>query len=171
MASFTLEELQSMITVNMGDYKTARGDKKLITKDLGSCVGIAMWDSQTGVGGLLHIMLPQYIPNRTETSFIAAKYADTGLEEMVKVLVQQGAGRERLAAKLAGAAHMVKVDQVPESRDISSRNLAAVKKKLAELKIPVLAYEVGDYYPRTVVFEPGSGTFRIVTPGKADKIL
>lgn len=171
MASFTLEELQSMITVNMGDYKTARGDKKLITKDLGSCVGIAMWDPKTGVGGLLHIMLPQYMPNRQETSFIAAKYADTGLEELVRVLVQQGAGRERLVTKLAGAAHMVKVEQVPESEDISSRNLTAVKKKLAELKIPILASEVGDYCPRTIVFELKSGTLRIITPGREEKMI
>ncbi|MBO5033071.1 MAG: chemotaxis protein CheD [Lachnospiraceae bacterium] len=171
MAAFTTEELQSMIIVNMGDYKTAKGSRKLITKDLGSCVGIAMRDPETGIGGLLHIMLPQYMPNGWETSFTAAKYADTGLDELAKALVQQGAVRERLVAKLAGAAHMVKVEQVPESRDISSRNLAAVRKKLAELNIPVLASDVGDYYPRTVVFEPESGALRIIAPGKAEKTI
>ena len=36
-------------------------------------------------------------------------------------------------AKLAGAAHMIKSPNVPESMDISSRNLAAVKRKQEEL--------------------------------------
>ena len=37
--------------------------------------------------------------------------------------------------------------------------------------IPVLAADVGEYWPRTVVFEPGSGSFRILTPGKEEKLI
>ncbi len=170
MATFTVAELRSMIVVNMGDYKTAKGEGKLMTKDLGSCVGVAVRDPQTGVGGLLHVMLPYHNAARMEkVSFAATKYADIGLEEMVRDLVKQGAGREHLVAKIAGAAHMIRNATIPESEDISSRNLMAVKEKLAELGIPLLASDVGEDFPRTVVFEPGNGTFRILTPGKAEK--
>lgn len=170
VAAFTVAELESMILVNMGDYKTAKGEKNLMTKDLGSCVGVAVWDPQTGVGGLLHVMLPHYGgPGECGALSAATKYADTGLDEMTRALVQQGAKRSRLVAKIAGAAHMIKNATIPESRDISARNLTAVMKKLEELRIPVLAADVGEHFPRTVVFEPGSGTFRILTPGKAEK--
>lgn len=169
--AFSLGELQSMVTVNMGDYKLGRGSQKLITRDLGSCVAVAMRDPQTGVGGLLHIMLPKYDSNSAGEVPNFAKYADTGIEELVKKLVLQGAKRERLVVKLAGAAHMVKTEGVSESMDISSRNLNAVKKILAKMNIPVLAAEVGGHSPRTVVFEPGSGVFRILTVGKADRML
>ncbi len=167
--AFTLDELQSMITVNMGDYKLARGSQKLITRDLGSCVAIAMYDSQTGIGGLLHIMLPQYTNIAPGTEQNPAKYADTGIETLIKELVMKGAKRERLVAKLAGGAHMVRSDS--ESSDISSRNAKAVRKKLALMNIPVLAAELGGYHPRTVTFEPGNGTLRILTAGKTDKVL
>ena len=170
MATFTVAELESMIVVNMGDYKTAQGEKKLMTKDLGSCVGVAVWDPQTGVGGLLHVMLPHHHAVSEEgAAFVAAKYADSGLDEMIRDLVMQGAARGHLVAKIAGAAHMIKNATIPESRDISARNLAAVREKLEELRIPLLAADVGEHFPRTVVFEPGSGTFRIFTPGKAEK--
>lgn len=170
MATFTVAELQSMLLVNMGDYKTARGDQKLLTKDLGSCVGVAVRDPQTGVGGLLHVMLPHYHAAYEEvTTAAAAKYADTGLDEMIRVLVMQGAERSRMVAKIAGAAHMIRNAAIPESRDISARNLTAVKEKLEELQIPLLAADVGEHFPRTVVFEPGSGTFRILTPGREEK--
>ena len=72
MATFTVAELESMVVVNMGDYKTARGEKKLMTKDLGSCVGVALRDPQTGVGGLLHVMLPHHSETRADESFFAA---------------------------------------------------------------------------------------------------
>lgn len=170
MATFTVAELESMIVVNMGDFKTAKGEQKLMTKDLGSCVGVAVRDPRTGVGGLLHVMLP-HRGAAAEASFIASKYADTGLDELVRALVLQGAGRGHLVAKIAGAAHMIRSASIPESRDISSRNLSAVRQKLEALQIPLLAADVGAYFPRTVVFEPGSGTFRIFTPGKEQKMI
>lgn len=170
MATFTVAELESMIVVNMGDYKTAKGEKNLMTKDLGSCVGVAVRDSQTGIGGLLHVMLPHCGETGGDNiPFIAAKYADSGIDEMIRALVMQGAERERLVAKIAGAAHMIRNAMIPESRDISARNLEAVMQKLEQLQIPLLAADVGDHFPRTVVFQPGSGTFRILTPGKAEK--
>ncbi|MDE7321222.1 MAG: chemotaxis protein CheD [Lachnospiraceae bacterium] len=170
MAAFTVEELKNMIVVYMGDYKTSCGERKLMTKDLGSCIGVAVRDPHVGVGGLLHVMLPHYCGS-DEKSFVRAKYADTGLDEMINTLVRQGAKREHLVAKIAGGAHMIRSTQVPESRDISSRNLEAVKQKLGELSIPVLAADVGEYWPRTVVFDPGSGSFRILTPGKEEKVI
>ena len=67
--------------------------------------------------------------------------------------------------------HIVKTENVPESQDISSRNLKAVCQKLQEYNIPILASEVGDYFPRTVIFEPASGSFQIKTAGKEDRFL
>ena len=49
----------SIILVNMADYKVATGTKKLMTRDLGSCVAVCMRDPVRGIGGLLHIMLPK----------------------------------------------------------------------------------------------------------------
>lgn len=106
MAAFTVAELENMVIVNMGDYKTAKGEKKLMTKDLGSCVGVALRDPHTGVGGLLHVMLPNHTMT-SRTDFVAAKYADSGLDEMIDTLVLEGAHRKRLVAKIAGAAHIV----------------------------------------------------------------
>ena len=171
VGAFSVEELESMIVVEMGAYKTAKGGRKLITWDLGSCIGIALRDPVSGVGGLLHIMLPHHTCASKTEPFTAAKYANTGLDEMVQAIVHQGGRREHLVAKIAGGAHMLKSVQIPESSDISSRNLEAVEKKLGEMNIPVLASEVGGHHARTVVFEPGSGAFRIVTRGKEVKVL
>lgn len=157
------------IVVYMADYKLAKGNQQLITRDLGSCVGVAMWDSFKGIGGLLHIMLP-VCPDRLDTEKYP-KYADTGIDLMVSKLIMSGASKERLKVKLAGAAHIIRTDGIPESEDISSRNLYAVRKKLRELNIPILSMDVEDYFPRTMIFQPENGSLTIRTFGKPDRMI
>ena len=47
------------IIVGMADCRVAEGaGQVLATFALGSCIGLAIYDPQTKVGGLLHYMLP-----------------------------------------------------------------------------------------------------------------
>lgn len=164
-------ELQDVVVVGMGDYELSQGTRQLMTRDLGSCVGVAIRDPHIGLGGLLHVMLPNYMQHDPLGAAQRTRYADIGIEEMVGRLIIRGADKTRLEAKIAGAAHMIKLGDTPESRDISSRNLAAVRKKLAEMHIPILAAEVGGAYPRTVYYEPASGLLRVHTSGMEERML
>ena len=163
--------MQEMIVVNMADLKLARGKQKLITRDLGSCVAVAMRDPEKAIGGLLHVMLPECSDPEKTGEETYPKYDDTGIDLMIKQMVLAGASKNRLTAKLAGAAHMVKTEFVPISEDLSSRNLEAVKRRLAKYQIPIVAMEVEDEYPRTVVFEPERGILQIKTIGRADRFI
>ena len=98
--------MESMIVVNMGDYKTSKGEKKLMTKDLGSCVGVAVRDPQTGVGGLLHVMLPARVDPNDPKVF---KYADSGIRETLRKLTAFGLVKSRTVVKIAGGAKMFEV--------------------------------------------------------------
>lgn len=159
--------MEDYITVKIADYKVAKGTQKLITRDLGSCVAVALRDPEKRIGGLLHVMLPFSIQDVEESQY--PKYADSGITALVNKLYQMGADKKKLVAKIAGAAHIIRTPGVPEEQDISSRNLKAVREKLTELSIPILAQEVEDYIPRTVIFEPQTGELVIKTVGKADK--
>ena len=50
--------MSELIRVGMADYKTGTYPNSLISYGLGSCIGIALFDPITKVGGLAHIMLP-----------------------------------------------------------------------------------------------------------------
>jgi chemotaxis protein CheD len=167
---FTRKELENMIEVGMADFKTAVGDKKFLTRDLGSCVAVALRDGKNGVGGLLHLMLA-CAPTRGGIDINPAKYADTGIDVMLGRMLLQGAKKEFITAKIIGAAHMVKTEEVSEDKDISSRNLIAVKRKLGSLNIPILASAVGGHHPRTVVFETRTGSVRLITSGMEDRYI
>ena len=96
--------MSTMIKVGMADLKICKAPDAITTLGLGSCVGIALRDPVTKVGGLAHIMLPD--SKAIQGVSHVPKFADTGIEELVKVVVQAGATRSRLVAKIAGGAQM-----------------------------------------------------------------
>ncbi len=159
-----------IIKVGMADLKTCKAPDGLITLGLGSCVGIAMRDPVTQIGGLVHIMLPDSTAMRGNNSVIE-KFADTGITELVRQLVALGADRTRLVAKIAGGATMFQVQSRNDIMKIGERNVQATIDKLKEMNIKILAQDTGENYGRTVTFFPETGEFHIRAVGKSQKII
>ena len=67
--------MAEVIKVGMADLKIAKNPDILTTLGLGSCIGIAVWDPMTKIGGLAHIMLPDSTKIRNNSNI--AKFADT----------------------------------------------------------------------------------------------
>ena len=153
----------------MADLNVCVAPNGITTLGLGSCVGIALRDPVTKIGGLAHIMLPDSTTIRNNTNI--PKFADTGIEELVKQVVAKGASRARLVAKIAGGAQMFAFQTKSDMVRIGERNVEASKKKLRELKIPILAEDTGKNYGRTVIFYPETGDFIIRAVGKAESVI
>ena len=154
------------IKVGMADLKVCVSPDSITTLGLGSCVGIALRDPVTKIGGLAHIMLPDSTSIRNNSN--VPKFADTGIEELVKQVTKKGANRNRLVAKIAGGAQMFAFGSNSEAVRVGERNVQAVKKKLGELKIPILAEDTGKNFGRTVIFYPETGDFVIRAVGKSE---
>ena len=162
--------MSEIIKVGMADLKVCTAPDGVTTLGLGSCVGIAIRDPATKIGGLAHIMLPDSTAIRGSESNIA-KFADTGIIELIRQMEALGAKRSRMTAKLAGGAMMFSFQNKSEMVRIGDRNVEAAKKKLAELQIPILAEDTGENYGRTVVFYPETGDYLIRAVGKEQKTI
>ena len=154
------------IKVGMADLKVCVSPDSITTLGLGSCVGIALRDPVTKIGGLAHIMLPDSTTIRNNSNI--PKFADTGIEELVRQVTKKGANRNRLVAKIAGGAQMFSFGSTSEAVRVGERNVKAVKQKLAEMKIPILAEDTGKNFGRTVIFYPETGDFLIRAVGKSE---
>ena len=154
------------IKVGMADLNVCVSTDRITTLGLGSCVGIALRDPVTKIGGLAHIMLPDSTTIRNNSNI--PKFADTGIEELVKQVTRKGANRSRLVAKIAGGAQMFGFNSNSEMVRVGERNVQATKKKLAELRIPILAEDTGKNFGRTVIFYPETGDFVIRAVGKQE---
>lgn len=162
--------MSEIIKVGMADLKTCVSPDGVTTLGLGSCVGIALRDPVTKIGGMAHIMLPDSTMIRNSQQNIA-KFADTGIEELVRQMEKLGAKRNRLEAKIAGGATMFKFSANSDTVMVGERNVEATKKKLAELKIPIRAEDTGANYGRTVTYFPETGEFHIRAVGKSEAVI
>lgn len=159
-----------VIKVGMADLKICKSPDSLTTLGLGSCVGVALYDPVTKVSGLAHVMLPSSKEIRNNSNI--AKFADTGIDETIRLMKNEGADIKRIVAKIAGGAQMFGFAmQKSENLNIGARNVSAVKEKLREHSIPILAEDTGLNYGRTVIFDSVTGSYLIKAVGKAEKTI
>ena len=161
--------MAEVIKVGMADLKTCKSPDSITTLGLGSCVGVAIVDKVNRIGGLAHVMLPDSTVMKENTNI--AKFADTGVVELVKQMEKLGAVRNRMVAKIAGGAQMFSFQNKTDLVRVGDRNVEASKKKLKELGIPILAEDTGLNFGRTVIFYPESGDYVIRAVGKEERVI
>ena len=137
--------MSETIKVGMADLRVCVSPDAVTTLGLGSCVGIAIRDPVTKIGGLAHIMLPDSTQIRNNSNI--PKFADTGITELVRQMVAKGAKQSRMVAKIAGGAQMFSFQNKSEM------------------------VRIGANYGRTVIFYPETGDFVIKAVGKVQKTI
>lgn len=161
--------MSEIIKVGMADLKICLSPNGITTLGLGSCVGVAIRDTVSKIGGLAHVMLPDSTAIHNNSNI--AKFADTGIEELVKQMEKAGAKRAKMVAKIAGGAQMFAFQNKSDLVRVGEKNVEASKKKLKELNIPILAEDTGESYGRTVVFFPETGNFIIRAVGRPERTI
>lgn len=161
--------MSDMIKVGMADYNICRAPDAITTLGLGSCVGVTLFDSAKKIAGLAHIMLPDSTLVKNNSNL--AKFADTGIDACIDMMVKAGANRRGLIAKIAGGAQMFAFGSNNDMLRIGERNIQATKKKLKELGIRIVAEDTGANYGRTIQFFPEDGTLLIKAVGKTIKTM
>ena len=161
--------MSDLIKVGMADLKTGKGTDVITTLGLGSCIGIALYDPATKIGGLAHIMLPDSTAIKNNSNI--AKFADTGIVELYNRMIKEGANKSRIVAKIAGGAKMFEMSGLSTIGNVGERNAEASKATLKKLGIKLLAEDTGLNYGRTVELYCEDGKFLIKSVGKAVKTI
>ncbi len=155
--------MEAAIKVGMADWKTATHPGSLITLGLGSCVGVCLYDAKKKIIGMAHIMLPNSDAIRTGTN--RAKFADTGIADLLGALKMLGTEPRSLTAKIAGGAQMFAYSATNDIMRVGVRNAEAVRQILATYRIPLLADDTGGTYGRTIEFHSEDGRLMVKTIG------
>ena len=127
---------------------------------LGTCVGVALYDSGAGVGGLIHLALPS--PPCSESTYDLGVYAETGLPLFIKALSDLGARLENLEACVAGGALVGPVSRHDISLDIGGRTLDIVNMLLHREGIRIKTSEIGGFFSCTLSLDLDSFATAIV---------
>ena len=159
----TVSTQSAVIKVKMAGIDFGKAPSSLETL-LGSCVGIAVWDRVTKLGGLAHVVLPD---SRGATS-LPGKFADTAVVELKKQLLAKGAHPSKLTAKIAGGSTMF---GKRSDRDVGEKNHQAVLQHLRTHGIPVVAEDIGGEKGRMIRFSLEDGSVEVSIARKVVKVL
>lgn len=141
------------IKILPGEYFVTNGEKLIVTV-LGSCVAVCLRDKLNGIGGMNHFLLPNDGTNETGLLTESARYGVYAMELLVNHLLKMGATRARMEAKVFGGGNVLPGLKI---NNVGQRNVEFVLDYLQTERIPVVAKDLLDDYPRKVYFFPDTG--------------
>ena len=144
-----------------GEYYVTINDEAIVTV-LGSCVSACIRDRVFGIGGMNHFMLPdgegKVAASTVQGNSDATRYGNHAMEQLINDILKNGGRRENLEIKIFGGGRVL---QNMQSLDIGQRNIRFVKEYIKTEALALLSEDVGDVFPRKVVFFPSTGKVRV----------
>ena len=139
-----------------GQYYVSRNDE-LIATVLGSCISVCITDPILKIGGMNHFMLPAYNSANDDawgSTVINAqtRYGNFAMEHLINDIIKHGGQKSRLELKVIGGGRVMK-----EMTDVGLRNISFIYDYIADERLKLVKEDVGDRFPRKVLFHPMNG--------------
>lgn len=144
------------VSVNIGELKVTGDNHILSVTSIGSCVAVILYDRVNKIGGLAHIVLPENFLIKGRDSN-PRRFADTGIEILLKEMFSAGAQKNHLQAYLVGGANLFPKLAEQIQVDIGKKNIEMAKRILSREHIPLVAEDTGGDYGRTIEFYISTG--------------
>jgi chemotaxis protein CheD len=142
-----------------GEYYVT-GNNELITTVLGSCVSACIRDRVFGVGGMNHFMLPisdgQGWGGVDDLVSTATRYGNYAMEHMINDIITHGGHKKNLEVKIFGGGQII-----ASMTNIGSKNIDFVRTYINEEHLRLIGEDVGDIFPRKVIYFPATGKVRV----------
>ena len=123
---------------------------EIISTVLGSCISACIRDRKLGVGGMNHFMLPS--TDDADKIGSANRYGNFAMENLINEILKNGGRRENLEVKLFGGGKIL-----VNMTDVGEKNINFAREYVTTEGITVVSEDVGDVYPRKVIYFPASG--------------
>jgi len=143
-----------------GEYYVTLQDEAVYTT-LGSCISACIRDRVSGIGGMNHFMLPASTTGDAEgwkaTSLSSStRYGNFAMEHLINTILKNGGKRQNLEVKLFGGGRILQ-----NMTDVGLRNITFAHDYLKTEALAISSEDVGDIYPRMVVYFPATGKVRV----------
>lgn len=133
----------------------------LVTHGLGSCLGVAIHDAQSGVAGLLHAMLPSCGGQADNP----ACYVDSGLDLLISEAIKLGFSAERGKIFAAGAGWPELPDNAEDFFRVGGRNVLTLREILWRKGLFLAAGDFGGPQSRSLSVCVATGEVTVFSSG------
>lgn len=140
-------------------YVSMHGE--LISTVLGSCISACIRDVKMGIGGMNHFMLPigcEDLHAGKEHLTDATRYGNFAMEILINEILKAGGRKKNMEVKIFGGGRVL---SGMKKIDIGSKNINFIYEYVREEDLNVICEDVGDIYPRKVLFFADTGKVRV----------
>jgi chemotaxis protein CheD len=131
----------------------ATGAPVAISTILGSCVGVCLYDPHRRVGGVNHFLLPRWPGEGDRTT----RFGDVAMPGLLQKLLELGARRERLLARIYGGACVLDAFR-EDGEHLGARNADCARAFLQAERITVIDEDTGGRRGRKLLFHAAFGS-------------
>lgn len=148
------------VVIGIGELAVSdRPGDVIVTHALGSCIAVCIYDPLSGIGGMLHFLLPEARINPERAKQQPAVFADTGIPLLFQAAFDRGLKKQRAIVHLVGGAEMTQ--SAGAAFGTGRRNLLAAKNLLWRNGVFVAGMEVGGTGARTLHLSVSNGRLEI----------
>lgn len=141
-----------------GEYFVTMHDEAVYTT-LGSCISTCIRDRVSGIGGMNHFMLPSSASRdswKAADNSASTRYGNFAMEHLINDILKNGGKRQNLEVKIFGGGRII-----ANMTDVGLRNIAFARDYLETEGLKITSEDVGDTFPRMVVYFPATGKVRV----------
>lgn len=155
--------------IGIGEMKVSSDATEVLTApNLGSCLGISIFDPVTKVGGMIHCLLPLSTKNPEKAKEQPGTYVDTGVPLLLEQVLKKGGQKKDLIICVAGGAAMNTTNDMFE---IGQKNYTVLRKILWKNNLLIKKEDVGSNTPRSISLYCGSGEVWLKVNGERTQMV
>ncbi len=141
------------IIVGISDMAVMSQREMIVTYSLGSCLGLTAYDPETGIGGLIHCLLPLSKIDPEKAARNPYMFVDKGVTKFLGEVLKKGAKKKSLIIKAAGCGAALNSSG---SFNIGQRNFTVLRKVLWKNNLLLAGKDIGGSKARTMfLYENG----------------
>lgn len=150
--------------VGIAEMKLSDSPTVLLTApNLGSCLGVAVYDMRKHCGGLVHCLVPLSAKDPQKAAEKPCMYVDTGVSELLSALLKTGSRKEDLKIRVAGGAQ---INDTNGFFEIGKKNYTVLRKILWKNNLLISSEHVGGDTSRTISLDIETGQVFVKTAGQ-----
>lgn len=157
----------NIVEVQMAQMQIAQAPGILVTRGLGSCLGITFYDPVKKLGAMAHPMLPDIDKARVKSN--PSRFVNSAIMSMIKEFEKMGSSRSHIVAKIFGGARMFSFINADSPLNVGQKNIEVAIATLKEAGIKMTGQEFGGTFGRTVEMNLEDGKVLVKTVSWGEK--
>lgn len=155
--------------IGIGQYKiSSDANEILVAPNLGSCLGVSVYDPKHRRGGLIHCLLPFSKNNPDKALKEPHTFVDTGVVSLISQMLGMGSDKRDLILAVGGGSNINDANNIFE---IGAKNYTVLKKVLWKNNLLLKGEHIGSNVSRTVSLSIATGEVWVKVNGEQIRIV